>query len=172
MRLQATPAHRKLIVVVLLLLAVAGGVIRLLAPNPSTLRDLGSLMLVLWVPVIGNVVGFFVRKIKLQRASPFSKRGPFAGELLVELTPIAPAPPMPAALSSENCALVIGGEGFSVRLSQPLAGWLDAGVPVQLEAQFLRPEKALHRFAQDTAFRVISQQRLVGQGRVLQILAG
>jgi hypothetical protein len=167
MPLNATPARRKLVVVILLVLALAGAAIRHWAPNPSTLRDLGSLMLVLWVPVIGNVIAYFGRKIKLGRKSPFGDR-PFAGELLVEMTPLAPA--LGAPLDGDTCALVVGTEGFSARLSQPLAGWLESGAPVRVQAQFLKPRIALARFAQDTPFRVVAQQRLVGQGRVLQVL--
>jgi hypothetical protein len=47
---EATPQRRKAVVIVLLALAVVGGAIRHWASNPSTLRDLGSLLLVLWVP--------------------------------------------------------------------------------------------------------------------------
>jgi len=41
---------------VMLVLAAAGGVIREMAPNPSVLRDIGTLMLVLWLPAVGNLV--------------------------------------------------------------------------------------------------------------------
>ncbi len=168
MMFHATPARRKLVVVILLFLALLGGAIRLLAPNPSTLRDLGSLMLVLWVPVIGNVIAFFVRKIKLRR-TPFDL--PFAADLLVELTPLAPPPALAEPLA-DGCALVVGTEGFTVRLSQPLAGWLQAGAPIQVQAQFLKPDMARAQFQADTPFRVVAQLQLVGQGRVLQVLHG
>ena len=167
MLFHATPARRKLVVVILLLLALVGGAIRLWAPNPSTLRDLGSLMLVLWVPVIGNVIAFFVRKIKLRR-TPFDL--PFVPDLLVELAPLAPPPLLAEPLAGDSCALVVGTEGFTVRLSQPLAGWLKAGAPIQLQAQFLKPKMALALFPPDTSFRIVAQLQLVGQGRVLEVL--
>jgi hypothetical protein len=170
MPLNATPARRKLVVIVLLVLALAGAAVRHWAPNPSTLRDLGSLMLVLWVPVIGNVIAYFGRKIKLGRKSPFGGR-PFAGELLVEMTPLAPAPALGKPLDGDTCALVVGTEAFSARLSQPLAGWLASDAPIRVQAQFLKPKIALARFPQDTSFRVVAQERLVGQGRVLQVLS-
>ena len=168
MLFHATAARRKLVVIILLVLALVGGAIRLWAPNPSTLRDLGSLMLVLWVPVIGNVIAFFVRKIKLRR-TPFDF--PFAPELLVELMPLAPPPALAQPLAGDSCALVVGTEGFTVRLSEPLAGWLKAGAPLQAQAQFLKPHMALALFPPETPFRVVAQQQLVGQGRVLQVLA-
>lgn len=167
MPLHATSSRRKLVVAILLVLALAGGAIRLLAPNPSTLRDIGSLMLVLWVPVIGNVIAFLVHRIKIRR-TPFDD--PFAPELLVELSPLAPPPRLAQPLAGEGCALVVGTEGFTVRLSQPLAGWLERGKPVQVEAQFLKPQMALALFPADTTFRVVAHQQLVGQGRVLQVL--
>ena len=167
MLFHATSARRKLVVVILLVLALAGGAIRLLAPNPSTLRDMGSLMLVLWVPVIGNVIAFLVHRIKLRR-TPFDF--PFAPDLLVEMSPLAPPPRLGQPLA-DSCALIVGTEGFTVRLSQPLAGWLKAGAPIQVQAQFLKPAMALALFPPDTPFRIVAQQQLVGQGRVLQVLA-
>ena len=45
MLFHATPARRKLVVAILLVFALVGGAIRIAAPNPSMLRDFGSLML-------------------------------------------------------------------------------------------------------------------------------
>ena len=167
MLFHATPARRKLVVAILLVFALVGGAIRLAAPNPSMLRDFGSLMLVLWVPVIGNVIAFVARKIMLRR-TPFDR--PFAPELLVEMRPLAPLPRLPQPLAGDSCALVVGTEGFTVRLSQPLSGWLAAGSAIEVQAQFLKPRMALSLFPPDTPFRVVAQQQLVGQGRVLQVL--
>ena len=166
MLFHATSARRTLVVVILLVLALVGGAIRLWAPNPSSLRDLGSLMLVLWVPVIGNVIAFLVRRIKLRR-TPFDF--PFAPDLLVEMSPLSPPPPLAQPLA-DGCALIVGTEGFTVRLSQPLAGWLKAGAAIQLQAQFLKPKMARALFAPETPFRIVAQQQLVGQGRVLRVL--
>ncbi|MFC5498299.1 hypothetical protein ACFPOE_12210 [Caenimonas terrae] len=167
MPFHTTPARRQLVVVLLLAFAVVGGAIRYWAPNPSTLRDLGSLMLVLWVPVIGNVIAFLVRRVRLRR-TPFDL--PFAPELLLEISPLAPPPRLAQPLAGDGCALVVGTEGFTVRLSQPLSAWLAAGRPVQVQAQFLKPGMALARFAPETPFRIVARQQLVGQGRVLQVL--
>jgi hypothetical protein len=167
MLFHATSARRKLVVVILLVFALVGGAIRLWAPNPSTLRDMGSLLLVLWVPVIGNVIAFLVRKVKLRR-TPFD--APFAPELLVELSPLDPPPRLGQPLVEPSCALVVGTEGFTVRLSQPLAGWLKRGEAIEVQAQFLKPKMALALFPAGTPFRIVAQQQLVGQGRVLQVL--
>lgn len=168
MLFHATTARRQLVVAILLVFALVGGAIRYWAPNPSTLRDMGSLLLVLWVPVIGNVIAFLVRRIKFRR-TPFDF--PFAPELLVELTPLAPPPRLAQRLGADGCALVVGTEGFSVRLSRPLAGWLAAGASIEVQAQFLIPQMARGLFAPGTPFRIVAQQQLVGQGRVLQVLA-
>ena len=165
MLFHATYARRKLVVVILLVFALAGGAIRLWTPNPSTLRDMGSLLLVLWVPVIGNVIAFLVHRIKLRRTL-FDD--PFAPELLVELSPLAP-PPRLARPLADSCALVVGTEGFTVRLSRPLAGWLKAGSPIQVQAQFLKPTMAIALFQPETPFRIVAQQQLVGDGRVLAV---
>jgi hypothetical protein len=169
MPFHATPARRKLVVVILLVLALVGGAIRLWAPNPSTLRDIGSLMLVLWVPVIGNVIAFLVRRIKLRR-TPFDF--PFAADLLVEMRPLQEPPRLGLPLTRDSCALVVGTEGFSVRLSPaPPPDWLAQGTAIQVQAQFLKPAMALALFPPDTPFRIVAQQQLVGQGRVLDVLA-
>lgn len=170
MLFHATAARRKLIVVVLLLLALAGGAIRALADNPSTLRDVGTLMLVLWVPVIGNVIAHLVRQVRIARGHSFPRGQRFAGELLVEMQPLVQVSSFAAPMTGSDCALVVGTEGFTVRLPRPVGDWLAAGVAVQMQVQFLKPELALPQFAADTAFRIIARQHLVGQGRVIRVL--
>ncbi len=165
---EATPQRRKLVVIVLLLLAVVGGAIRYWAPDPSSWRDMGSLLLVLWVPVIGNVVGFVIRKIRIGRSGGFPAGRPFHGHLRIEVTPLAG---QSAPLPGNVCALVVGTEGFSVRLSQPLAALRGASM-LTADAEFLHPALALPRFGTDSTFRVLAQNRLVGQGRVLGLLGG
>ena len=67
MAFTVTSAGRRLAMAVLLLLAIAGAVIRATAPDPSTLRDIGTLLLVLWMPAVGNLVAYLVRKIPRRR---------------------------------------------------------------------------------------------------------
>lgn len=164
---QATPQRRKLVVIVLLVLAVVGGAVRHWAPKPSGLRDFGSLLLVLWVPVIGNVIAFFVRKFKLSQVPGFAVDRPFAGQLTIEMTSLVAAPDR---LQGDACALVVGTEAFSARLSRPLAG-LRHDAPLVTEAEFLHPAMALPQFAEGTPFRVIANNQLVAQGQVLQRLS-
>ena len=61
--MKATSSRRKLIVIVLLALALVGAGMRHWAPNPSVMRDMGTLLLVLWLPVIGNVVAFVINRV-------------------------------------------------------------------------------------------------------------
>lgn len=170
MLFHATSARRKLIVIVLLLLAVTGGAIRAWAADPSMLRDVGSLLLVLWVPVIGNVIAYLVRQFKIARGHSFPRDQPFAGELLVEMLPLVQLSAFTAPMTGNDCALVVGTEGFTVRLPQPVGDWMAAGVAMEMQVQFLKPRMALPLFAPDTPFRIVAHQRLVGQGRVLRVL--
>ena len=170
MLFHATAARRKLIVIALLLLAVAGGAIRAWAPNPSTLRDIGSLLLVLWVPVIGNVIAYLVRQFRIAHSHSFSRDQQFAGELLVEMLPLVPVSAFTAPITGNDCALVVGTEGFTVRLPQPVGDWIAGGIAVEMQVQFLKPSMALPLFAANTPFRIVAQQHLVGQGRVLRVL--
>ena len=163
---KATTERRTLIVYILLGLAVSGGALRLWAPNPSLARDIGSLLLVLWVPVIGNVVGFVARKLRLGPGpSPdFEAGSPFIAHLEVEMTPLAQAVP-PADQRENRCALVLGKDAFTVRMPVPLAQWLDGAHVTELEC--LRPALALPRLAAGTPFHVLAGQSIIGQGRVL-----
>lgn len=128
---------------------------------------MGNLLLVLWVPAIGNVIAFLVHRIKLRRAAGFQIDHPLSAHLRIELVPLVRA----TGLQGDTCALVVGTEGFTVRLSRPLADWLTGDQAITVEAQFLRPEMARPVFHAATEFRVVAQNRLVGQGRVLQVIA-
>ena len=64
---------------VLLFLAVIGAAIRHWADNPSLLRDIGTLMLVLWLPAVGNLVAFVIRRVPWRRVREpraFAARSP------------------------------------------------------------------------------------------------
>jgi hypothetical protein len=178
MPLKATSSRRQVIVGVLFGLALVGGAIRYWAPNPSPARDLGNLLLVLWVPAIGNVIAFVVGK--LWRPAPaaaapgFAPGQPFTPQLLVQLTPFAPQARL--ALSQldpqqDQCTVVSGADGFTARLSQPLAAWLSQREPQTVQLEFLRPALALPRFSAGTGFRLLAGTTVAGEGRVLQVLA-
>lgn len=170
--MKATSFRRQIIMVLLLALAVVGAAIRYWAPNPSLARDIGTLMLVLWVPAIGNVIAFLVNRLRRRKAARGAFGGkPFAPQLLVELTPFA-SQVRPALGQLEpqddHCTVVLGAEGFTARISQPLAGWLRQGRAETVQLQFLRPALALPRFPPGTAFRVLAGTIVIGAGTVVQ----
>ena len=57
-----------MIVVLLLAVAVAGALIRHFSAPGSTRHDIGTVMMLLWLPVIGQVVGWVFGQLK-RRAS-------------------------------------------------------------------------------------------------------
>ncbi len=172
MALIATPARRRLAMLALLTLAVAGLVIRQLAPNPSTLRDIGTLLLVLWLPAVGNLVAYFVRKIP-RRPRPlgggFGAASVFTPHLRVRLEPTGLVADLPAALAAagNNCTLIVGNSGFSARVGGALQQQ-DGDVAVEL----LRPEVALPQLAAGTEFRLLVGATAAAKGRVIEVTRG
>ena len=57
-----TSSRRQIVMATLLGLAIVGGAMRYWAPNPSTARDIGTLLLVMWLPAVGNLISFVVRE--------------------------------------------------------------------------------------------------------------
>jgi hypothetical protein len=172
--MKATSSRRKLIVIVLLALALVGAGMRRWAPNPSVLRDMGTLLLVLWLPIIGNVVAFAVNRFRASRgrSGSFEAGRAFAPHLLAELTPAGTLPPAAGSLAANErcCTLVLGSEGFTARLAVPVAHWLQSGQPQPIELEFLRPALAGTRFPAGAAFQVVAGYAVAGQGRVIRVL--
>ena len=103
----------------------------------------------------------------------FADGQPFTPQLRVELTPFASR--LRASLGhlhaqADQCTLVVGADGFTARISRPLADWLRQGGVEVLELEFLRPALALPRFALGTGFRVLAATTVVGEGRVVRVL--
>ena len=154
--------RRQIVMAVLLGLAAAGAAIRYWADNPSLARDIGTLMLVMWLPAVGNLVAFAVRKLvpRLRRARSFADDSPFKAQVRAEIVPGRTAnPPTPGI---RDCVLVIGHEGFRARTAQPLPP-----TAATVELELLRPALALPRLAPGTAFQVMVGGELVASGRVL-----
>lgn len=166
--MKATSHRRQFIVAVLLALALVGAGMRIWAPDPSLARDIGTLLLVLWLPAVGNIVAFAIGRWRAAHPPrpAFDPAAPFEGHLLVELAGLAPAA---AAGEASLCTLVVGNEGFTARLAQPLARWLDGPQPAVLAVQVLRPALALPRLPAGTAFGILAGTRTVGTGRVLEV---
>ena len=166
--------RRKLIVIVLLCVAVAGALMRHHAERGSTTRDIGTLLMVLWVPIIGNVIAWLIGK-RPRRAPPaepatFDAASTFTPHLRVELTlrpPALPSHDLPLSAGEYRCALVVDNEGFSARWFVPQGEVLERGKPHALEVEFLAPDIARRRFPQDAVFRVLVGDSFIADGRVL-----
>jgi len=168
-------SRRRLIVIILLCVAIGGALLRHYAERGTTTRDIGTLLMVLWVPIIGNVIGWLIGKIP-RRAPPaelvgFDAAGAFTPHLRIELTL------RPTALLSHNvplsageyrCALVVGNEGFSARWVVPRGAVLERGTPHALEVELLAPDTARVKFPEGESFRVLVGDSFIADGRVLQ----
>jgi hypothetical protein len=154
--------RRQIVMAVLLGLAAAGAGIRHWADNPSLARDIGTLLLVLWLPAVGNLVAFAVRKLapRLRRADGFDPDSPFKAHVLAQIIPIqtGAAAIRPAA---RDLVLVIGQEGFRARTTGPLAATAET-----VELELLRPGLALPRLGPDAAFQVMVGGQIVANGRI------
>jgi len=168
--------RRRLIVIILLCVAVGGAVLRHLATPGSTLRDIGTLLMLLWVPIIGNVISWLIARMRRPAAlapSPFEDRGAFEPHALVELTLrqlTIPSHDTPVAEGEHRCALVVDNEAFSARWWVRPGEAFRRGTAQTLEVEFLAPALALPRFPADTAFRMLVDESFIGDGRVLRVL--
>jgi hypothetical protein len=166
--------RRKLIVIILLCVAVAGALMRHYAERGSTTRDIGTLLMVLWVPIIGNVIAWLIGK-RPRRAPPaepatFDAASTFTPHLRVELTLRPPAlrsHDVPLSAGEYRCALVVDNEGFSARWFVPQGDVLERGKPHALEVEFLTPDIARPRFPHGAVFRVLVGDSFIADGRVL-----
>jgi hypothetical protein len=175
MAIIVTSSRRRLVMIVLLALAVSGAVMRVLAPDPSTLRDIGTLLLVLWLPAVGNLVAYLIRRMPRRPppATPFDPGAPFQPQLQARIEVTTVPPRLLAALNpaEHRCTVVVGRQGFIARLAQPLAQVLSAGGVQIHELQFLNPELASARLAPDVEIHLLVGNTAVAKGRVLQAIA-
>ncbi len=149
---------------VLLGLAGVGAAMRHWADNPSIARDVGTLLLVLWLPAVGNLVGFAFRLVaaRMRPATAFDDAKPFLPQLRADITPVAGA--AHSALRQRNCTVVVGTEAFRARTAFPFGQALQPGGLLELE--FLRPALALARLSPGTAFHLLVGNAVVASGRV------
>lgn len=169
-------SRRRTIVIVLLCVAVAGALTRQLAPT-GTLRNVGTLLMLLWLPIVGNIIGWLVQKLRARRALAVPPEpdypGAFQGHVRVELTlrpSQVPRHNAPLGQGDHRAALVLADEGFSARWIVPAGDALPRGTPKTIDMEFLAPATARPRFEPGTAFRVLIGESFIGDGRVLQRL--
>jgi hypothetical protein len=175
MAFTVTPFRRRLAMAAMLALAVSGGVIRYYAPNPSTLRDIGTLLLVLWLPAIGNLIGYLSRKLPRGTPPPtgFAPGSAFAPQLAVEIQTVALPSGFAEALGTQIDAgtVVIGRRGFTVRMGRPVSQVLTVAGPQELAFELLAPAAALRYLEPGAAFHLLVGTTAVAKGRVTSRLA-
>lgn len=166
-----TSSSRRVVMTTLVGLAVCGGFIRYLAPDPSTLRDVGSLLLVLWLPAVGNLVAYFIRKIP-QRAPPtrsFAPDAPFAPQLKLQLEVSGIPGELLAALDGTEraCTVIAGRRGFTARVGEPLVRTFGTRGPLRVELELLHRAAAVPHLQPGTHVAVLVGRTGVAKGVVL-----
>jgi hypothetical protein len=157
--MKVASSRRRLIVVILLTLAVGGAVIRHLAPAGSLPYDIGTLLLVMWVPAVGNIIGYLMGRWSASRGrSAAYPLPPFAPHIRAALQ-WAAAPPAPG---EHGCIVIVDSQGFTARAVVPT----EEGEGV-IEIEFLVPQAALPHFPADAPFSLVQGRSVIGRGKVL-----
>ncbi|HEY8356492.1 MAG TPA: hypothetical protein VIL30_03435 [Ramlibacter sp.] len=167
----ARSTGRQRAMAVMLALAVAGAVIRYFAPQPSTLHDIGTLLMVMWLPAVGNLIAWLIRKIPRRppHATEFVAGSAFTPQLQAQLTPTAEAASVLAGADAaqRNCTVIVGRQGFTARLEHPVAAALQAGAGAQPAAiEFLHAESALRQLPPGKPFFLLVGNTAVATGIV------
>ena len=167
-----TSSRRQVVMALLLSLAVIGGVIRYVAPPSSVSHDMGTLLLVLWVPAIGNVVAFVVQRAQVARhqsgPAAFGEGTQFTAQVVVALEPYDDALQRAQAMAPGErlCTVIVGSDGFTARAPRSLLLELGDGGEVPLE--FMRPALALPKLAPGTRIVLAAGTTAVAEGQVLR----
>jgi hypothetical protein len=166
-------SRRVLIVGALAIAASIGAVVRHVSPENSTAHSLGTLFMVMWVPIVGNIVFFFARRWRPIGLAPkiFAIGTPFTPHALVEISlPRQESSNHSAQVSAGElrCLFVTGTEGFSARVQVPQEAV--GGKATTVQAEFLAPAAALPKLSASGAFQLIQGGSVVGHGRVVSML--
>ena len=169
MPLVATSGRRRIAMAVLLALAVLGAVIRATAPDPSVLRDIGTLLLVLWLPAVGNLIAWLIRQIPpgAPRVTDFSPGAPFTPHLRTELVPVPVAAGAAIDSTEARCTLIVGRQGFTGRFASPVVQQLQPAGPQVHQLELLRPEQALPQLKPGVRFHLLVGPTALASGHVL-----
>src|SRR4051812_43140999 len=88
MALAVTYRQRRTITAIFLVFAVLGAVIRAVTDKGTTAHDVGTLLLVMWLPIVGNIVGWLMglfRSRKPPKPGGFDAARPFTPTLQARL---------------------------------------------------------------------------------------
>lgn len=169
--------RRRLIVVLLLCTAAIAAVVRHQAEPGSTVHDVSTVLMLLWLPVIGSIVGWGYGKL-LRKPPPapegFAPDQAFQPQALVEFTlrpAQIPADDIPVKAGEHRCVLVVGNQGFQMRWQMPPGEIFRRGATRQTAVEFLTPHKALPQLPQGTPFRMMVGDAFIGDGRMLRAQA-
>ncbi|KQP37872.1 hypothetical protein [Pseudorhodoferax sp. Leaf274] len=167
-------SRRRLIVILLLCTAAIAALVRHRAAPGSTVHDVSTVMMLLWLPVIGSIIGWGYGKL-LRKPPPapegFAADQAFQPQALVEFTlrPASiPAEDGPVKAGEHRCVLVVGNQGFQMRWLMPQGETFRRGEKRAAAVEFLAPHKALPLLPPGTPFRMMVGDAFVGDGRVLQ----
>jgi len=171
MAFTVTSSRRRLAMAVLLFLAASGGVIRKFAPDPSVMRDIGTLLLVLWLPAVGNFVGYLMRKIprKPPPTTDFAASTVFAPQLQVQVEGVA----LPADLveildpTAKLCTVLVGRQGFTVRMAHPVVQAFAVAGPQTMALELLHPKVGLPKLKAGTEIHLLVGTTGVAKGYVV-----
>lgn len=172
-------ARRQLIVILLLCVAAVAAVIRHYAEPGSTVRDVATVMMLLWLPVIGSIVGWFY--VRLRRAPPAAPAAPagFAPDQAFQPQARAEFTLRPASIPAEDgllqvgehrCVFVVENQGFQARWQVAPGQAFRRGETRTQAVEFLSPHKALPQLPPGTRFRMLVGEAFIGDGRMLELL--
>ena len=166
-------SRRRFIAVALIVAALGGALLRIFSAPQSTTYDLGTLLMVMWVPIVGNIILFLAKKRRseVKATHAFSAGSPFVPHIIVGIT-LNESERIDRAKHEKDgklhCLFVTGTEGFSARVSLPSGSMRSAAVTTH--AQFLSPGVALSKFPVGSTFHLVQGERGFGTGQVLSLL--
>lgn len=170
--------RRRLIVVLLLCTAAVAALVRRQAEPGSTVHDVSTVLMLLWLPVLGSILGWAYGKLRRPKppAGPagFAPGQAFQPHALVEITlreSSVPAENIPKQAGEHRCVLVVGSQGFQMRWQLAPGDILRQGETRQLPIEFLAPQMALPLCPEGTTFRMLVGDSFVGDGRIVRAVA-
>lgn len=159
---------------VLLALATVGAVIRHWSPKPSLAYDIGTLMLVLWLPAVGNLIAFLIREgqLRFKQRTGFDGRPAFTRHVSAQLVAVPERAWLVQSLAPDDarCTLVIGSDGFSARTQAPLREVLTlarAATGGAAALELLKPHLAMPRLVPGAHFHLVVGDTAVAEGTVM-----